>query len=133
MHRYSTNDDAAARALHRFETLVDAVRYHAIHSADKTAYTMLKKGRPDSGLTYRDLHLRALAFADKLRVAGMEQGDRALLLFPSGTDFIIAFLGCLDAGVVAVPAPLPARRQNKLGNTANIVSFRRRPPCLIGV
>ena len=34
-------------------------------------------------------------------------GERALLVYPAGLDFIIAFFGCLQAGVVAVPASLP--------------------------
>ncbi|GAA1226035.1 fatty acyl-AMP ligase [Streptomyces rhizosphaericus] len=36
-------------------------------------------------------------------------GDRALLLYPEGLDFAVAFLGCLYGGVVAVPSPLPGR------------------------
>ena len=34
-------------------------------------------------------------------------GGRALLLYPPGLEFIVAFFGCLYAGVVAVPAYLP--------------------------
>ena len=34
-------------------------------------------------------------------------GDRALLLYPSGAEFVTAFFGCLYAGVVAVPAYPP--------------------------
>ena len=40
-------------------------------------------------------------------------GERALLLYPPGLEFVAAFFGCLYAGVVAVPAypprPRPAR------------------------
>jgi acyl-CoA synthetase (AMP-forming)/AMP-acid ligase II len=39
-------------------------------------------------------------------------GDRALLLFASGLDFIAAFFGCLYAGVVAVPAYPPRPRRD---------------------
>ena len=37
-------------------------------------------------------------------------GDRALLLYPPGLDFVAAFFGCLYAGVLAVPAYPPAHR-----------------------
>jgi len=40
------------------------------------------------------------------------QGERALLLYPSGLEFIAAFFGCLYAGVVAVPVYPPKRNQN---------------------
>ena len=39
-------------------------------------------------------------------------GQRALLLYPAGLDFIAAFFGCLYAGVVAVPAYPPRRNRS---------------------
>ena len=37
----------------------------------------------------------------------MAPGDRALLVFAPGLEFVTAFLGCVYAGVVAVPATYP--------------------------
>jgi acyl-CoA synthetase (AMP-forming)/AMP-acid ligase II len=37
-------------------------------------------------------------------------GERALLLYPPGLGFVVAFFACLRAGLVAVPAPLPRRQ-----------------------
>jgi acyl-CoA synthetase (AMP-forming)/AMP-acid ligase II len=34
-------------------------------------------------------------------------GDRVLLLYPTGLEFIAAYFGCLYAGVIAVPVPPP--------------------------
>ena len=34
-------------------------------------------------------------------------GERVLLLYPTGLEFIAAFFGCLYAGVIAVPVPPP--------------------------
>jgi acyl-CoA synthetase (AMP-forming)/AMP-acid ligase II len=39
-------------------------------------------------------------------------GERALLLYPAGLDFIAGFLGCLYAGVVAVPVYPPRRNRS---------------------
>ena len=36
-------------------------------------------------------------------------GDRAVILAPQGLDYILAFLGSMQAGLVAVPLPLPHR------------------------
>ena len=47
-------------------------------------------------------------------------GERALLLYPAGLDFIAAFFGCLYAGVVAVPA-YPPRRNRSLSRIQAIV------------
>ena len=41
-------------------------------------------------------------------------GGRALLLFSPGLDFVAAFLGCLAAGVTAVPAYPPRNNQKML-------------------
>ncbi|MFO0958314.1 MAG: amino acid adenylation domain-containing protein [Isosphaeraceae bacterium] len=57
-------------------------------------------------LTFRGLFDRALAVGRKLRELGLE-GERALLLYPAGLDFVAAFFGCMAGGVVAVPSHLP--------------------------
>ncbi|WP_205660497.1 fatty acyl-AMP ligase [Amycolatopsis antarctica] len=56
--------------------------------------------------TYRELDERARAIAVWLRERA-EPGARVMLLFPNGLDFTGAFFGCLYAGMVAVPAPVP--------------------------
>lgn len=66
-------------------------------------------------LSYGELDRRARSIAVSLeRVAS--RGDRALLLFPAGLEFLAAFFGCLYAGVVAVPAspPRPGRGFSRL-------------------
>ncbi len=47
-------------------------------------------------------------------------GERALLLYPAGLEFIAAFFGCLYAGVVAVPA-YPPRRNRSMNRIQAIV------------
>lgn len=48
-------------------------------------------------------------------------GDRVLLLYPSGPAFVAALLGCLYAGMVAVPAPVPGRYQHERRRARAIV------------
>ena len=57
-------------------------------------------------LTWSQLHRRAVNLGAQLRLAG-EPGDRALILAPQGLDYIVAFLGALQAGLVAVPLSVP--------------------------
>ena len=78
---------------------------------DRPAFDFLVRGEEIGGsLTYGELDRRARAVATRLQAAG-EPSDRALLLFPPGLDFVAAFLGCLYAGRIAVPAypPRPGR------------------------
>ncbi|MCA2211349.1 fatty acyl-AMP ligase [Jidongwangia harbinensis] len=69
-------------------------------------------------LSYRRLHDAASALAARLRAA-YPAGARLLLCCPPGPDFVIAFVACQYAGLVAVPAPGPDgntyRRQRLLG------------------
>jgi acyl-CoA synthetase (AMP-forming)/AMP-acid ligase II len=71
------------------------------------AYVPEREG-PRATLTYRQLEMRARATAARL-TRQTTPGDRAILLFPPGLDFIVAFFGCLAAGVIAVPLMVPRR------------------------
>jgi len=94
-----------------FSNLVEVARYRAAEQEQKTAYTFLSDGaNQERNLTYGELDRRARAIAAFLQDAGMS-GERALLFYPPGLDFICAFFGCLYAGVVAVPTYPPINRQ----------------------
>ena len=98
-------------------TLVDALRAHAREHPERTAYVFLQDGEAEADRrSYAALDAGARAVAARLRERGAAAGDRALLLYPPGLDFITAFLGCLAAGVVAVPCypPRPGRGQPRL-------------------
>lgn len=93
-------------------TMVDLLGYRAQHQSDRVAYTFLQDGEIEAGrLTYQELDQQARAIATVLQGL-VAPGDRALLLYPPGLEFITAFFGCLYAGVVAVPAYPPRRNQN---------------------
>jgi fatty acid CoA ligase FadD21 len=59
-------------------------------------------------LTWSQLSGRTLNVASEIASHG-SVGDRAVILAPQGLDYILAFLGSMQAGLVAVPLPLPHR------------------------
>ena len=88
-------------------TLIDVLRDRAEALPEQRAYTFLLDGESDAQhLTYGELDLRARAIAALLQSRDLT-GQRALLLYPPGLDYIAAFFGCLYASVVAVPAYPP--------------------------
>ena len=88
-------------------TLIELLDLRARHQPEQLAYTFLRDGETSElHLTYRELQRRARAIAGALQFAGAK-GERALLLYPPGLDFIEGFFGCLYAGVIAVPAYPP--------------------------
>jgi len=98
--------------LNKFSTLVELLRYRASSQPERIAYIFLRDGEiEEARLTYGELDQKARAIAAHLQSLEAK-GERGLLLYPPGLDFISAFFGCLYAGVVAIPAYLPRRNQN---------------------
>jgi fatty acid CoA ligase FadD21 len=64
-------------------------------------------GVPEN-LTWSQLSRRTTSLARELSLHG-SVGDRAVILAPQGLDYIVAFLGSMQAGLIAVPLPLPHR------------------------
>ncbi|EAZ89252.1 fatty acyl-AMP ligase [Crocosphaera chwakensis] len=94
--------------------LVDLLRYRAINQPHQKAYTFLKDGETESiSLTYEELDLEAKNIATKMLLLGVS-GERALLLYPPGIEFITAFFGCLYASIIPIPLYPPKRNQNLL-------------------
>ncbi|WP_439854944.1 non-ribosomal peptide synthetase [Pseudomonas yamanorum] len=96
-------------------TLVQSLQRRAAQTPDQLALRFLAETAEQSVvLSYRDLDLRARTIAAALQ-ANAVLGDRAVLLFPSGPDYVAAFFGCLYAGVIAVPAypPESTRRHHQ--------------------
>jgi acyl-CoA synthetase (AMP-forming)/AMP-acid ligase II len=104
--------DALAEPSDGFLSFIDLLRYRAQHQPEQTAYIFLDRGETEGNtLTYQQLDERARGIAAKLQQLDA-MGERALLLYPPGLEFITAFLGCLYAGVIAVPAYPPRNNQN---------------------
>ncbi|WP_264010403.1 AMP-binding protein [Mycobacterium alsense] len=59
-------------------------------------------------LTWSQLSRRTSNAARELSRHG-STGDRAVILAPQGLDYVLAFLGSMQAGLIAVPLPLPHR------------------------
>ncbi|QFZ19944.1 fatty acyl-AMP ligase [Saccharothrix syringae] len=93
-------------ALTRTGTVVDAVRRWAVERGNSTAFTFVDHDLDPLGvsvsITWAELDARARGVAFELRKR-CSAGDRAVLLLPQGIDYVVAFVGCLYADVLAVP------------------------------
>lgn len=92
--------------------LLELLQHRALHQGDDVGFRFVVDGERETiEWTYADLDRKARAIAASLQSLDLE-GERALLLYPSGLDFVAAFFGCLYAGVTAVPAYPPRRNRN---------------------
>ena len=93
----------------RVSSLGELLRVRATEEPGRRAYTYLKDQSASAAITYGELDRRARAVAARLS-GELSRGDRVLLLYPPGIDFLAGFFGCLYAGVIAAPLPLPGAR-----------------------
>ncbi|MET8825647.1 fatty acyl-AMP ligase [Streptomyces sp. NPDC004610] len=111
-------------------TLPEVLRQRALTRPDGTAYVFLRNGEtPERSLTYRQLDESARALAAGPHLAGLSgltdltkltglteltntrpgAEPSAVLLYPSGLDFVAALLACMYAGVAGAPVQVPSR------------------------
>ena len=86
------------------------LRERASLQPNDTAFTFIDYEQDWEGVaenrTWSQLYRRTLNLAHELRLRG-SVGDRAVILAPQGLEYIDAFLGALQAGLVAVPLTVP--------------------------
>jgi len=93
-------------------TLIELLQRRALQQPDEAAYMFLdESGAVAAQIGYEALERRARSIARRLERT-QASGERAMLLCGPGLDFHAAFLGCLYAGVVAVPVNLPRVNRN---------------------
>ncbi len=98
-----------------WSSLVDLLQCRADEQPDDHAYTFLDEGEVEGARwTWSELDRKARTVAAWLQ-GRVTPGDRALLMYPPGLEFIAAFFGCLYAGVVAVPVQPPQKGRAQRG------------------
>ena len=77
---------------------------------DAAAFTFLDYGPDPTGfaesLTWSQVSRRARIIAEELALCG-SPGDRTAILAPQGLEYVVAFLGALQAGFIVVPLSVP--------------------------
>lgn len=101
--------------------LLQAIASHCDQSPNKLALAWFRNRNGDVGrrLTYRELVGAISCTAHSLEDSGIVAGDRAILAYNDGIDFITVFLACLRLGIVPVPVKCPVSS----GDAASLLSI----------
>jgi fatty-acyl-CoA synthase len=114
------------------ETLMDVLRYRAVHDAGRAHLLITEDG--DEGernltLTFGDLFAAGNRCAAELARRGVPAGGRVALMLPTSRAFFVSYAGILLAGAIPVPIYPPFRadrieeyaaRQSAILNNAEV-------------
>jgi acyl-CoA synthetase (AMP-forming)/AMP-acid ligase II len=101
------------------QSLTQIIRQHAFDKTNELAYVFLKQGVEADSITFKELFDKSCYLAQKLHTE-YKQGDRILLAYSPGIDFIISFCACLMANMVAIPC-IPPRSQREIEKFLKII------------
>ena len=91
-----------------FSNWIDLLLWRADQQPEQQVYSFLSDGEIEKDhLTFAGLDQQARSIAASLQ-GDIKPGERALLIYPSGLEFIAAFFGCLYSGIIAVPVYPPS-------------------------
>lgn len=105
-HNYSHISDGVSEYtinLPAYRSLNAVMRQHFAGAPHQIAFTFNSGDGEPERYSYAQFEHSVLALASDLTARKLS-GSRALLLFNPGYDYVVAFFGCLFAGVIAVPA-----------------------------
>lgn len=105
-----------------FKTFVDVLRHRSEHQPDSKAFIHVNYDdfpATETTLSYAQLDQQARSVAAKLQSLNLAT-NRVLLIYPQGLEFIIAFFGCMYAGVVSIPIYPPSPRK-PLDNLSTVI------------
>ncbi|MDK8182715.1 fatty acyl-AMP ligase [Paenibacillus sp. UMB4589-SE434] len=95
-----------------YRNLPEVLNETAHHYPERKAFIYLKDGEMESvSCTYRELLLQSQALAGYFQYLGLE-GERIMILLPSGIDYIISFLASLYAKAIPIPVYPPSKSRN---------------------
>lgn len=89
------------------QSLLEILHDRALGNPDRQIFCFLDEGESETErLTYAELERRSQVVAAQLQQF-TRPGDRALLVYPPGLEFIVALFGCFQSGVIGVPVYPP--------------------------
>ena len=114
-------------------TFADVLQARSDEHPDDVAYTFLPDGEAvEQSVTYRQSERRAKAIATAIREV-VDEGERVLLLYPPGLEYVSAVFACLTGAVVAVPAYPPRATRSRANERIMAILRDSRPAAVLTI
>jgi malonyl-CoA/methylmalonyl-CoA synthetase len=84
------------------ETLARLIDRTALRMKEKDAFLFLRRGKPESKISYTSLQKVSHRVAKGLIEMGLQRGDRVLLFMPKSIEQVVFHLGIQKAGAISV-------------------------------
>lgn len=119
----------------QFQTFADVIHHFGTRTPDAEVIRhYVRDGEPPRVTRYRDLYQQAKALAARLQsLPGGIQGERCLIMLPSGEAFAVALFACFLSGGLAVPAFPPERNRPAVRQRLEAIIRDARPKVLLGL
>ena len=102
--RFPRSESAFGTGAAAASTMVELLERRSATPVPGCAYTFMSEDGSLATISIRDVEKRARSIAATLQEI-CDPGDRVLLVYPPGLDFVPAFLGCIYAEVLPVRRP----------------------------
>ncbi|WP_111976829.1 fatty acyl-AMP ligase [Algibacillus agarilyticus] len=103
------------------DSLIELVNFRAQVQPNDVAYTHLKDRKDEKeNITYAEFQQRILTLAAHIQSYNVK-GERIILMYPTGIDYIVAYFAVIFAGAIAVPVYEP-RQSSHFNRLANILA-----------
>lgn len=95
--------------MREMELVTDAIHHHSITQPTQLALAWVnQKGIIAETINYKEMSSRINQISAFLcDTTSLQSGDRVILLFTKGSDFILTFLACLQLGIIPIPLKHP--------------------------
>lgn len=102
-------DERSKVILAQFPSLAELLVWRTSMTPENVAFISLDQfGRDSKTITFRKLGMKVASFASYLeKRGGFKAGDKVVLLFPNGIDFVATVYAAWFLGLVPVPVAIP--------------------------
>ncbi|CAB9508014.1 D-alanine--D-alanyl carrier protein ligase [Seminavis robusta] len=84
-----------------FSTILEAINYHASETPDKVVITWVDiRCQEQNKMTFKQLENESNAVAARLLKLGCKKGDRVMVAYPFGLEFLAGMFGAMKIGVI---------------------------------